>query len=480
MPPSARRTNRRASLHVEQLEPRHLPSGYQPTAAAQLFLEELNDARANPAAFGASIDVDLSAVAPAPPLAFNTQLIQAAQQHSQDMNNHAYFAHASAAGIDPGRRIRNAGFVWTSWHESIAGGSAFPGPTDALRALVTDAGIADLNHRDHLLAIDDVFKNQNQVGIGIVLGGTGPLRNYYTIDTAATAGTRPFLTGVVYNDANANDRYDLREGLGGVRISVSGAGSTTTFNSGGYSIQLRPGTYTVTASGGGLSTPLIRTVTIGSTNCRLDFSPREAAFVRRLYRNELGRTAAAWEVDSWIRAIRSIGPSGVVAAIAGSPEARMHRVKGWYRTYLGRSASDAEATGWANYLAEGATEEQVRIGILGSPEFYQHAQTLAASGTPAERYVAALYRLLLNRSARPQEISSWVSVLPALGRGQVVNGFLFSKEYRSDLVTKFYSSLLHRRAAPSAAEVNGWLNSGLDVATIRPAFESSSEFWLNA
>src|SRR5439155_776025 len=42
-------------------------------------------------------------------------------------------------------------------------------------------------------------------------------------------------------------------------------------SSGGYSFQLSPGTYTVTASGGGLSAPITKTVTVGATNYRLNF-----------------------------------------------------------------------------------------------------------------------------------------------------------------------------------------------------------------
>jgi uncharacterized protein YkwD len=480
MPRTAFRTSRRLRLLVEQLEPRHLPSGYQPTAAAQLFLEELNDARANPTAYGLSIGVDLSGVAPAAPLAFNTHLIQAAQQHSQDMNARAYFGHITPSGADPGNRIRNAGFVWTAWQESIAAGSYYPGPTDALRALITDAGVGDLSHRRQLLAIDALFKYQTQVGVGIVLDGAGPLENYYTIDTAAAADSRPFLTGVVYDDRNATDHYYIGEGLRGVRISVSGVGSTTTFASGGYSIQLGPGTYTVTASGGGLSKPLTRRVTIGSTNVRLNFSPRDDAFVRALYRTELGRAPGAWEVGSWVSTLHNIGHAAVAAAIADSPEAQFRRVKQWYRTYLGRTASDAEASGWVNDLAGGATEEQMLIGLLGSNEFYQRAQRLVAWGSSDQRYIEAIYKLLLHRWASAEETAGWVRALSALGRGGVLRGFLYSTEYRSDLVAGFYSSLLRRRSAPSAAEVISWVNSGLDEAAIRIAFLSSAEFWLKA
>src|SRR5438309_3862759 len=119
----SRSTHQRIALCVEELEPRQLLSGSPPTALEQLFLERLNDARANPAAYGQSIGLDLSAVAPSQPLAFNPQLIQAALQHAQDMAVRGYFDHFTPEGLDPGARITAAGFSWSSYGESIAGGS---------------------------------------------------------------------------------------------------------------------------------------------------------------------------------------------------------------------------------------------------------------------------------------------------------------------------------------------------------------------
>ena len=255
---------------VEELEPRRLLSGYPPTAAEQLFLERLNDARANPVAYGNSIGVNLAGVLPSPPLAFQTTLIQAAHDHSQDMNVRNYFSHYTPEGQGPGERLTAYGFPWMSWGESIAAGYATP--EQALAGLIADVNVPTLDHRRHLLAMDPLYQNQNQVGVGIIQGGTGYYTNYYTIDTASTADARPFLTGVVFNDTNGNGLYDTGEGLANVTISIAGVGSTTTFATGGYSLQVSPGTYTVTASGGPLAAPLIRTVTVGTTNYRLNFN----------------------------------------------------------------------------------------------------------------------------------------------------------------------------------------------------------------
>ncbi len=255
---------------LDVLEARTLLSGYQPTDLEQLFLEELNDIRANPAAYGQSIGLDLSVVAPAPPLAFDTRLIQSARDHSQDMSANNYFGHNSLNGEDPGQRMAADGYPWTAWAESIAAG--YSSVDVALKELIIDAGVPDLGHRVQLLGIGSPYQSLNQVGVGIVMNGSGSYADYYTIDSGETGDTRAFLTGVVYADRNGNGKYDPGEGLGGVTVTAVGGGSTTTFGSGGYSIPLAPGTYSVIVGGGSFPGSTTETVSIGAVNVRLNIN----------------------------------------------------------------------------------------------------------------------------------------------------------------------------------------------------------------
>ena len=60
-------------------------------------------------------------------------------------------------------------------------------------------------------------------------------------------------------------------GRSSLKVLNQDVGSTTTQGAGGYSMQVAPGTYTVTASGGGLPAPITRTVVLGNDNARLNF-----------------------------------------------------------------------------------------------------------------------------------------------------------------------------------------------------------------
>jgi uncharacterized protein YkwD len=273
---SPARTRRQASAapRLETLEDRMVLTGYTPTAQEQLFLERLNDARANPAVYGLSVGVDLSGVAASQPLAFDTRLIQSSRDHSQDMSTANYFGHNGSDGSTPFQRMSADGYPWIGAAESIAAGQS--SPESALSALIIDSGVADLGHRKQLLSFGGApYTGLSATGVGIVLGGSGSYHNYYTIDSGYTSDSRPYLTGAVFNDTNNNGRYDIGEGVGGVTVTIAGVGSTTSWSSGGYSFQLSPGTYTVTASGGGVA-PITKTVTVGSWNYRLQFLANQA------------------------------------------------------------------------------------------------------------------------------------------------------------------------------------------------------------
>ncbi len=281
-----------------ELEPRSLLSGYSATSIEQLYLEELDDARFDPAAFGVSLGLDLSSVAPSQPLAMSPLLVESARLHSQDMIAQNYFSHTAPDGSGPEQRIQATGFPGTGWAESIEYNSepvltsqGFPANYAAanteysLGDLIVDQGNPTLGHRVMLLDIGGTFHAMRQVGIGLAFQDS-PSGSYTyrqtdtTIDMSSTANSNPFLTGVVFNDTAANGEYEPGEGLSGVNISVAGVGSTTTSDAGGYSIQLAPGAYTVTASGGGLPAPITRTVVLGNDNARLNFdqNPNGATF----------------------------------------------------------------------------------------------------------------------------------------------------------------------------------------------------------
>ncbi len=437
-------------LVLETLEPRLAMSGVQPTATEQLFLEQLNDLRANPAAYGAAIGLPaIYGVRAAEPLAWDSRLIQAARQHSQDMKDTTYFGHVDSAGHNPGWRIDNAGFPWTAYDESIAAGYATTAA--ALKALIVDAGIPDLGHRLHLLALNNSDKS---IGIGVALNANGAPADYYTLDSANTTDYRAFVTGVVFNDADGNGKYGVGEGVAGVTVTVAGAGSVAAFDAGGYSLQLNPGTYTVTASGGGLATPITQTVTVGSTNVRLNFLTSNRTQVNSAPNNLLQ----------------------IAGTFTHSTENFQRFVTNAYRTYLQRTPDSAGVNYWVNRMAQGMTDEQLEASFVGSDEY------VSDHGGASAAWVKDIYQNLLGRSASQAEIDHWLQQMAqGLSTNDVAYGFAASPEREGERISKTYQDVLGRRA--TADEVHYWVNRFEQGATnedVAAGFIASPEFYNNA
>jgi FG-GAP repeat len=297
-------------------------TGSAPTDAEQYMLELINRARANPAVEGQRLLAlaatnplihqatqgenlnlfyqEISSYAPEPPLAFNPRLIDAAlaedasmlaknaQQHSAPG-----FLNSPNVAVDTdGQAYFPTGSGWWSTGENIFAFSSGVTPTSTTSYMdyfeagfLLDWGNPDFGHLKNLLAPGPAEANTaagvfpyNQVGIGLLAGSPTTLSS-----TGVNVGPElvtqefgwrqgnAFLTGTFYNDLAGTQFYQPGEGLGGVTIiAVGTAGQGTfqaqTWTSGGYSLQLPPGTYHVTATGANLPGTQAKTVTIGLDN----------------------------------------------------------------------------------------------------------------------------------------------------------------------------------------------------------------------
>ncbi len=280
----------------------------QPTAAEQAFIYELNRARNNPQAFAAAHGLGslLDGITPAQPLAVNNELTASARFHSQEMATHGYFAHTSPiTGDQPNKMARDAGYPLHSGLsntanniESLAvrftaasGGISYAA-AQALADLIEDDGVVPPGHRYHLLSTGpgkSFYDQFREVGTGYVQGfrpefpfsaGTPPDGSgaYWTIHTGYRNADSVWLTGVVYNDANSNGRYDQGEGIGGVTVTATGSSTpmATTNAHGGWSIAVSAGNWTVSCSGASFTGTSAADATVGTNNVQVDFISGQA------------------------------------------------------------------------------------------------------------------------------------------------------------------------------------------------------------
>ena len=211
-----------------------------------------------------------------------------------------------------------------------------------------------------------------------------------------------------------------------------------------------------------------------------------AAFVDVLYADFLkrpGNISSPSDAGSWVTMLNGgASPASVANGIIRSGEALGLVVDGLYLKVLGRTADPAGRAAFVSFLQNGGTIEQAIVGLVNSPEY------LALTGSPGG-FVEGLYVRVLGRTGGSSEVSGWLSQLPNLGLAGVASAIVHSSEFHADVVQALYGSataatvsvdsvvpdLLHRHA--STTEVSGWVDSGLDIATIAQAFAATGEFF---
>jgi uncharacterized protein YkwD len=285
---------------MEHLEKREVLTAGGPTAEAQYMLEVLNLVRTNPAAGAEWVqskadadtqanlsyyNVDLNAVkatiAASPrrqPLAWDERLAAAAQGHSDDMATNRFQSHDGSDGSNLDQRLDRAGF--TNRAKAAENAFAYAKSADnAMQAFLIDWGVKDAGHRRNILQPDatDDQNGSDAVGLGITDAGRlgfGP--KVVTQNFARQNGAKAQILGVVYEDADRNGRFSLKEGRGDISITVknTASGQATTLESwdaGGYQTPVEPGRYEVTARVGSRVVNR-QTVDVNRANVKVDFN----------------------------------------------------------------------------------------------------------------------------------------------------------------------------------------------------------------
>jgi hypothetical protein len=217
-------------------------------------------------------------------------------------------------------------------------------------------------------------------------------------------------------------------------------------------------------------------------------NPADQRYVTALYIDLLHRTPDPGGLANWSGLLdRGVPRAQVVQGLENSAERLGIVVDGLYSKLLGRAADPGGRQNFIQFLQNGGTAEQMSLILVTSGEYTSEN----ASDTA---FIQSLYGKLLGRIAGQGEVAQWLAILPMIGRAAAANGFLASAEFRADAVEQMYGpipapagtvaslfpNLLRRIAAPSAAEVNGWVRSALDLRIIEELFAGSDEFYANA
>ncbi|MEL6268119.1 MAG: CAP domain-containing protein, partial [Pseudomonadota bacterium] len=281
-----------------------------PTAEEQLYLELINRARSDPqgeldrlvidrasatgvtgditaalAFFAVDLDALDAALADAvavAPLAWSTTLAVTARNHSGLMIEHETQAQTLPGQPTLRERLDASGYEgWLEASQSIFAHGGSIEHAHAAHFIDWGAGPGGMNagagNRERLLAAE-----MNEIGLGLLASAPG-LRAVGPWVATQQMALRPeipaALVGTVTDDLDGDDFYDIGEGLAGVTVRATGnAGSfeTTTWESGGFRLDLPDGAYDLQVGGGALGGYFTGEIVMSGVNRQLDVRADEA------------------------------------------------------------------------------------------------------------------------------------------------------------------------------------------------------------
>jgi len=188
-----------------------------------MFLAELKDAKA------------------VPPLVFNRELIAAARGHCQymienELTHEQDDKKPGFTGKNFSKRCKAANYAGFARAENVYRDAL--GAWDGHVGFIVDHGDGpggmqkDRGHRKILLMWD-----LKEIGVGVI--GHSESKASITQVFGERQNVQRRAGGVVYVDQNGNGFYDIGEGVGGVKITASTGGSTLTWPSGAYTLDLK-------------------------------------------------------------------------------------------------------------------------------------------------------------------------------------------------------------------------------------------------
>lgn len=257
----------------------------------------------------------LNATPAEPPLAFNTRLIAAARNqdaiilanNNQQHSPAGYLTNPAVATASDGQAFFPTGNSYWATGENIFAFSGNVNPYSSLRqyvdylqeGLMIDWSNPDYGHLENIIApgpggATGTQRPFSQIGIGLLTNAYPTVPSPANPANPANRGlnvgpvivTQEFgwrstdnaiLVGVASKDTDGNGFYSPGEGLANTVIQATGQHGegvyqTQTWASGGYSLSLPPGAYTVTATGPNLPYAQSTTVHIGVDNVSWNLS----------------------------------------------------------------------------------------------------------------------------------------------------------------------------------------------------------------
>ena len=261
----------------------------------------------------------------------------------------------------------------------------------------------------------------------------------FEISFAATSSADA-ATGVLSNDADPDG-----DKLSAVLVSGPSHGTLKLNADGSFSFSPNPeflgfDQFTYKANDGRSDSGVVTVEILGHD---------DGANIRKLYEQVLHRDPDQAGLLYWIDQIHHGATLADVGKSVFESNERLDPIlTKYYEQFLLREPEPQGLAYWRDQVWKvvGGPEPVIE-GMISSPEFFR-----SAGGTDSA-WVTALYQRLLDRQPDSQGLQYWDNLLEthALTEYQVVQGFLSSDEYFTNLIDAFFETYLNRE--PTASEI---------------------------
>lgn len=316
-------------------------------------------------------------------------------------------------------------------------------------------------------------------------GSSGTLTGY---KVTASPGGQQFEvpaneTSLLFQIGQSGTRYSFIVSalFGGYEAPSSDASLASTYPGTSTTTTTTPTTTTIPPTSGPTTLP---SGTIPSPPGKPDNSApagpsaaeRGDRYVPAAYLTLLDRTVDSSGLRFWnARLAQGASRTSVALHLVNTDESRRKLVNSAYQKLLGRRPSSSELRGASRLLQAGLTVDDLRVGLLGSVEFWR-----TAGATPSG-FVDAVHRTALDRPAEPSVESVMLAALgDGRSTGDLAAWLVRTQEFDQRIVVGWYSSILSR--TPSTSEAEFWtqrLRSGRSESSITAELVGSSEFLRN-
>jgi hypothetical protein len=206
---------------------------------------------------------------------------------------------------------------------------------------------------------------------------------------------------------------------------------------------------------------------VGSGEYFVDNGGTNTLFLQAAFNDILGRPIDNPSLQGFLNQLQNgMSRTAVAFEILSSPEYRTDLLtksthanpNPFYPTFLNRAPTPTEINNWLTLFSQGATDEAVISSIVASPEHFQLFGTGTTQTVKDQSWLDKVYHQVLGRPIDAPTEAAFVAFLAAgeqSGRNAYSQALPNSDEYRANLITQTYISLLNRR--PGAVEVANWL-----------------------